>query len=78
MELMLSSRSVPPLSILPAIVNLLLLAFYHEGHVYQLLVVVEGCHHQLHTQLIIQFFQKLLLLSGICSNVRQGHKLLTY
>ena len=54
---LLSSRIVLPLSILPlAVVNLLLLPFNHESSIYQLLVVVEGCHHQLHAQLIIQSF----------------------
>ena len=71
--LLLSSRIVLPLSILPlAVVNLLLLPFNHESSIYQLLVVVEGCYHQLHAQLIIQSFQKLLLLSCICSNVIWG------
>ena len=69
-RLLLSSRIVLPFSILPlAIVNLLLLPLNHESSIYQLLVVVEGCHHQLHAQLIIQSFQELLLLSYICSNV---------
>ena len=71
--LLLSSRSVPPLYILPlAIINLLLLAFNHESPVYQLLVVVECCHHQLHAQLIIQSFQKLLLFIGICYYIIRG------
>ena len=71
--LLLSSRIVLPLSILPlAVLNLLLLAFNHKSTVYQLLVVVEGCYHQLHAQLIIQSFQKLLLLSCIRSNVIWG------
>ena len=53
-RLMLSSRIVLPLSILPlAVVNMLLLPFNHESSIYQLLVVVEGCHHQLHALLII-------------------------
>src|SRR4051812_17523788 len=56
---LLSSRIILPLSILPlAVVNLLLLPFNHESSIYQLLVVIEGCHHQLHAQLIIQSFQK--------------------
>ena len=55
--LLLSSRIVLPLSILPlAVVNLLLLPFNHESMIYQLLVVVESCYHQLHAQLIIQSF----------------------
>src|SRR4051812_4955929 len=61
--LLLSSRIELPLSILPlAIFNLLLLPFNHKSVIYQLLVVVEACYHQLHAQLIIQSFQKLLLL----------------
>ena len=52
--LLLSSRIVLPLSILPlAILNLLLLPFNHKSLIYQLLVVVECCHHQLHAHLII-------------------------
>ena len=48
--LLLGPRVILPLSILPlAIIYLLLLAFNHEGPVYQILIVVEGCHHQLHT-----------------------------
>ena len=71
--LLLGSRIVLPLSILPLTVfNLLLLPFNHESSIYQLLVVVEGCYHQLHAQLIIQSFQKLLLLSCIRSNVIWG------
>ena len=71
--LLLSSRVVLPLSILPfAILNLLLLAFNHEIPVYQLLIVSECCHHQLHTQLIIQPFHKLLLLCGIHDHIIRG------
>ena len=52
--LLLSSRVVLPLSILPLVVlYLLLLSFSHEGPIYQLLVGGERCHHQLHSQLII-------------------------
>ena len=72
-KFLLSSRVILPLSILPlAIVNLLLLPFNHESMTYQLLVVVETCYHQLHAQLIIQPFQKLLLLSCIRSDVIWG------
>ena len=72
-RLLLSSRIVLPLSILPLTVfNLLLLPFNHECSIYQLLVVVEGCHHQLHAQLIIQSLQKLLLLRGICGHIIWG------
>ena len=71
--LLLSSRIVLPLSILPlAAVNLLLLPLKHESSIHQLLIVIEICHHQLHAQLIIQSFQKLLLLSGIYSYVIRG------
>ena len=53
-RLLLSSRIVLSLSILPlAALNLLLLPFNHKSLVYQLLVVVECCHHQLHAHLII-------------------------
>ena len=70
-RLLLSSRIVLPLSILPlAVVNLLLLPY--ESSIYQLLVVVEGGYHQLHTQLIIQSFQEFLLLSCIRGNVIWG------
>ena len=48
-RLLLGSRVILPLSILPlAVLNLLLLSFNHEGSVYQLLVVIESCYHQLH------------------------------
>jgi hypothetical protein len=71
--LLLSSGVVLPLAILPlAAVNLLLLAFKDDGLVYQLLVVVEGSHHQLHSQLIIQSFEKLLLLCGISGHIIWG------
>ena len=71
-RLLLSSRVVLPLSILPFAALYLLLLAYHNSPVYQLLVVVEGCYHELHAQLIIQSFQKLLLLSCIYSNVIWG------
>ena len=49
-RLLLSSRIVLPLSILPfAALHLLLFVLNHQGQVYQLLVVSECCHHQLHT-----------------------------
>ena len=52
--LQLGSRIIPSLSILPlATLNLLLLPFNHKSFIYQLLVVVEGCHHQLYAHLII-------------------------
>ena len=71
--LLLSSRIVIPLSILPlAVLDLHLLPFNHKSAIYQLLVVVECCYHQLHAQLIIQSLQKLLLLSCICSNIIWG------
>ena len=71
--LLLGSKVKLPLPLLPlAILNLLLLSFNHERSIYQLLVVVKGCHHQLHAHLIIQSFQKLLLLSCIRSNVIWG------
>ena len=48
-RLLLRSRIVLPLSILPfAAVNLLLLPFKHESSIHKLLVVIEICHHQLH------------------------------
>ena len=75
----MSSCTVLSLSILPlTTLNLLLLPFNHESSVYQLLVVVKSCHHQLHAQLIIQSFQKLRLLSCICGNVIWGINVLTY
>ena len=47
--LLLGSRVILPLSILPLTVfNLLLLSFNHDGTIYQLLVVVETCYHQFH------------------------------
>ena len=47
--LLLGSRVILPLSILPLTVfNLLLLPFNHDGTIYQLLVVVETRYHQLH------------------------------
>ena len=59
--LLLSSRIVLPLPILPlTVVNLLLLPFNHESSIYQFLVVVESCYHQLHAQLIIQSFQEVI------------------
>ena len=49
MGLLLGSRVILPLSILPLTVfNLLLLPFNHDGTIYQLLVVVETRYHQLH------------------------------
>ena len=46
--LLLGSRVILPLPILPLVIlNLLLLSFNHEGVVYQLLVVIESCYHQL-------------------------------
>ena len=71
--LLLSSKVVLSLSILPlAALYLLLLAFNHEGPVYQILVVVESCHLQLHTQLIIESLKKFLLLCGICGHIIWG------
>ena len=50
--LLMSSKIVLPLSILPlAAFNLLLLPFNHESSIYQLLVVVEGFYHQLQCHL---------------------------
>ena len=72
-RLLLSSRIVLSLSILPlAALNLLLLPFNHKSLIYQLLVVGECCHHQLHTHLIVQPFHKLLLLCGICGHIIWG------
>ena len=52
--LLLSSGVVLSLAIFPlAAFNLLLLAFKYSGLVYQLLVVVECCHHQLYAHLIV-------------------------
>jgi len=72
-RLLLSSKVVLPLSVLLfAALYLLLLAFNHEGPVYQLLIVGECCYHQLHTQLIIQPLKKLLLLHGISGHIIWG------
>ena len=72
-RLLLSSRVVLPLAILSLVaINLLLLAFKDDGLVYQPLVVVEGIHHQPHFQLIIESFQKFLLLCSICGHIIRG------
>ena len=72
-RLLLSSKIILPLSILPfAALYLLLLSFNHKGPIYQVLLVIECCHHQLHTQLIIQPFHKLLLLCGIYGHIIWG------
>ena len=72
-RLLVSSCTVLSLSILSlTALNLQLLPFNHESSIYHLLVVVEGCYHQLHAQLIIQSSQKLFLLSCIRSNIIWG------
>ena len=72
-RLLLSSRIVLSVSILPlAALNLLLHPFNHKSLVYQLLVVVKCCHHQLHAHLIIKPFHKLLLLRGISGHIIRG------
>ena len=73
MRLLMSSCTVLSLSILPlTALNLLLLPFNHKSLIYQLLVVVECCHHQLHARLIIESLKKLLLLCGICGHIIWG------
>ena len=72
-RLLLSSRVVLPLAILSLVaINLLLLAFKDDGLVYHLLLVIEGSHHQLHTQFIIEPFQECLLLCGISGHIIWG------
>ena len=46
--------------------------FNYKSLIYQLLVVVECFHHQLHAHLIIQPFHKLLLLCGIYGHIIWG------